>query len=423
MAGPLAGIRILEFSEIIAGPFAGMLLSDMGADIIKVEPPEGEPWRLIAQFIPTESRPFISLNRGKRDLAIDLTKPEAKEVVRRLVPDMDVVLVNYRPDVAEKLGIDYEALSALNPRLVYCDNTAFGRNGPQSHRPGYDIIVQGLSGVMALEGKTLNGLPLLNALPVADLSTGIMMTSAICAALFVRERTGRGQMIETTLLGSALSVQNSAFQLVESVDIEWRQIFLERIAKARADGTSYEDLKKSLIEARPVLAIGNIHYRVFKTKDSYVVVGALSQALRRKLCDLLGIEDKRIGDTDWDPRKPESREYATQLVKQAEAILAERTTDEWLTLFDERGVPAGPFKFTQELLDDPQVIANDLQVDVEHPLAGKVRMVGPAFQMSDTPLAVQGPSPTLGQNTDEILTSLGYEDSDIDSMRAAGVIR
>ncbi|MCH7953823.1 MAG: CoA transferase, partial [Chloroflexi bacterium] len=310
-----------------------------------------------------------------------------------------------------------------NPRLVYCDNTAFGRNGPQSHRPGYDIIVQGLSGVMALEGKTLNGLPLLNALPVADLSTGIMMTSAICAALFVRERTGRGQMIETTLLGSALSVQNSAFQLVESVDIEWRQIFLERIAKARADGTSYEDLKKSLIEARPVLAIGNIHYRVFKTKDSYVVVGALSQALRRKLCDLLGIEDKRIGDTDWDPRKPEAREYATQLVKQAEAILAERTTDEWLTLFDERGVPAGPFKFTQELLDDPQVIANDLQVDVEHPLAGKVRMVGPAFQMSDTPLAVQGPSPTLGQNTDEILTSLGYEDSDIDSMRAAGVIR
>ncbi|MCH8849878.1 MAG: CoA transferase, partial [Chloroflexi bacterium] len=275
MAGPLAGIRILEFSEIIAGPFAGMLLSDMGADIIKVEPPEGEPWRLIAQFIPTESRPFISLNRGKRDLAIDLTKPEAKEVVRRLVPDMDVVLVNYRPDVAEKLGIDYEVLSALNPRLVYCDNTAFGRNGPQSHRPGYDIIVQGLSGVMALEGKTLNGLPLLNALPVADLSTGIMMTSAICAALFVRERTGRGQMIETTLLGSALSVQNSAFQLVESVDIEWRQIFLERIAKARVDGTSYEDLKKSLIEARPVLAIGNIHYRVFKTKDSYVVVGAL----------------------------------------------------------------------------------------------------------------------------------------------------
>ncbi len=423
MPGPLAGIRVLEFTEIIAGPFAGMLLSDMGAEIIKVEPPEGEPWRLVAQFVPTESRGYISLNRGKRSLTLDLSRPEAREVVCRLVPDLDVVLVNYRPDVAEKLGIGYESLSAINPRLVYCDNTAFGRKGPQSHRPGYDIIVQGLSGVMATEGKMQEGVPLLNAIPVADYSTGIMMAWAVCAALFARERTGRGQRIETTLLGSALAVQTGSFQVVESVDSEWRQQFLDRLGQARSEGSDYEELRKFLVATRPVVAVGNIHYRAFKTKDSYVVVGALSAALRKKLCAALGVEDKRIDDPQWDPMPPQSREYAKALVKQAEAVFLERTTDEWLALFDEAGVPAGPFKFTQELMDDPQVTANDLQVDVEHPLVGTVRMVGPPLQMSETRLQVQGPSPALGQHTDEILSSLGYSGEQIASLREAGVIR
>lgn len=423
MAGPLAGIRVLEFSEIIAAPFGGMLLSDMGADIIKVEPPQGEPWRLIAQFVPTESRPFISLNRGKRSLTLDLTKPEAREVVSRLVPDMDVVLVNYRPDVAAKLGVDYETLSALNPRLIYCDNTAFGRKGPQAHRPGYDIIVQGVSGVMATEGKEQNGVPLLNAIPIADLSTGIMMAWGVSSALFVRERTGRGQKIETTLLGSALAMQNGSFQLVESVDREWRDRFLKRVEDAREGGQDYQELRKDLIAARPVQAVGNIHYRVFKTKDSYVVVGALSAALRRKLTAVLGVEDKRIGNPDWDPSKPESREYSKQLVKEVEPIFRERTTDEWLTLFDERGVPAGPFKFTQELLDDPQVAANDLRVTFEHPLAGTVHMVGPPIQMSETPLEVQGASPALSEHSDEILASLGYDAEQIAALREAGVTR
>ena len=423
MAGPLEGIRVLEFSEIIAAPFAGMLLSDMGADIIKVEPPEGEPWRLFAQFVPTESRTYISLNRGKRSLTLDLTRPEAREVICKLVPDMDVVLVNYRPDVAAKLGIDYETLVQINPRLIYCDNTAFGRKGPQAHRPGYDIIVQGVSGVMATEGKTLNGLPQMNAIPIADYSTGIMMAWAVSAALFARERTGKGQKIDTTLLGSALAVQNNGFQLVESVDTEWRQGFLEKLEEGRKEGMEFEELRRFLIAARPVQAVGNIHYRVYKTKDSYIVVGALSAALRKKLCDAIGVVDKRIDNPEWDPTKPESREYARNLVEQAEAIMLDRTTDEWLAIFDEKGVPAGPFKFTQELMDDPQVLANDLQVEVEHPLVGTVRMVGPPLQMSETPLRVQGSSPALGQHNDEILASLGYDDAQIAAMREGGVIR
>ena len=400
-----------------------MLLSDMGADIIKVEPPAGEPWRLFAQFVPTESRNFISLNRGKRDLTLDLARPEAQEVVRRLLPDMDVVLVNYRPDVARKLSIDYESLCALNPRLIYCDNTAFGRKGPQSHRPGYDIIVQGMTGIMATEGKAQNGIPLVATIPVADLSTGIMMAWAVCAALYHREKTGRGQLIETTLLGSALAMQSGHFQVVESVDLEFRQKFLSLLEEGRKRGQDYEELRKTLIESRPVLAIGNIHYRVFKTKDSFIVVGALSAQLRRKLCEVIGVEDKRIGNPDWDPTKPESREWAKQLVHQAEEIFAQKTTDEWLTLFDAANVPAGPVKFPQELVDDPQVEANGLQVDVEHSLVGTVRMVGPALQMRETPLEVQGPSPALGQHTDEVLASIGYSTDEIAAMRESGVIR
>jgi crotonobetainyl-CoA:carnitine CoA-transferase CaiB-like acyl-CoA transferase len=423
MPGPLHGIRILEFSEIIAAPFAGMLLSDMGADIIKVEPPEGEPWRLFAQFIPTESRTFMSLNRGKRGLTLDLSKPGATEVVRKLVADMDVVTVNYRPDVSTKLGIDYETLSAINPRLIYCDNTAFGRKGPQSHRPGYDIIVQGASGVMAIEGKMLEGVPTLTTIPIADYSTGMMMAWSICAALYHREKTGRGQKIETTLLGSALAVQSATFQVVESVDLEWRERFFAELERGKREGLDYEELKRILVAVRPLTALGNIQYRVFKTKDSYIVVGALSATLRRKLTAVIGVEDKRIGDPNWEPLTKESRDYARGLVAQAEAIFKEKTTDEWLALFDEAGVPAGPFKFTHELVDDEQVLANDLQVTVEHPLAGTVKMVGAPLQMSETPLKVQGPSPTLGQHSDDILASLGYDEQQIASMREGGVIR
>ena len=196
MAGALEGVRVVEFSQIIAAPFCGMLLSDMGADVIKVEPPEGEPWRVFAQFIPLESKTFISLNRGKRSLPLDLTKPEGQRIAQQLAARADVVIVNYRPDVPAKMGIDYETLAALNPRLIYCENTAFGRRGPDSYRPGYDIVIQAMTGLMAANNKTLNGVPQVPPLAAADFATGITMAWAICAALYARERTGRGQKIE-----------------------------------------------------------------------------------------------------------------------------------------------------------------------------------------------------------------------------------
>src|SRR5581483_8654451 len=211
MPGALDGVRVIEFSQIIAAPFCGQLLAEMGADVIKVEPPGGEPWRTFAQFIPFESKTYIGLNRGKRSLPLDIMQPEARAIVHRLVSDADVVIVNYRPDVPARAGIDYETLSAINPRLVYCENTAFGRKGPDANRPGYDIIIQAMSGLMAADTKVVNGIPQVPSLAAADFSTGLAMAWAICAALFARERTGRGQKVEAALLSTALAIQSSAF--------------------------------------------------------------------------------------------------------------------------------------------------------------------------------------------------------------------
>lgn len=421
MAGPLEGIRILEFSEIIAGPFCGMLLGDMGASIIKVEPPEGEPWRLFAQFVPGESHWYVSLNRNKRSLVLDLVRPETREVVERLVPSMDVVTVNYRPDVAEKLGIDYAALRALNPRLVYCDNTAFGRKGQDSHRGGYDIIVQGMTGLMALDGKSQDGLPQVPTLPAADFLAGTMMAWAICAALFHRERTGLGQKIETSLLAAALAAQTRWFLTVNATDLEWQQDLLDRLQHSGEEGVDFQEMRELWLRQRPVSTVGNIYYRVFRTKDSFVVVGCLADPLRRKLCDVLGLDDIRF-EPGWDPGSQEAQEFGQKLVAQAEDLFHQRTTGEWLSVFDKKGIPAGPFRFTEELLADPQVLANDLVTEVEHSLVGTIRTVGPPLKMSETGLRVQRASPALGEHSDDILAEFGYSNAEITDLRAKGIV-
>ena len=207
MSGPLEGIKILEFSQIIAAPFGGMLLSDMGAEVIKIEPLDGEPWRLHSQLVPGESKTYIGLNRGKKSLPINLQTEEGKEIVNKLVVFTDVVIINARPDVPEKLGTDYESLSKINPRLIYCDNTAFGRRGPRKDSPGYDIVVQAMSGLLAADRKLVDGVPqVMSATAVADYATGLSIAWAVCAALFARERSGAGQKIDTMLLASALAV-------------------------------------------------------------------------------------------------------------------------------------------------------------------------------------------------------------------------
>jgi len=421
--GPLAGINVLEFSEIIAAPFGGMLLSDMGADVVKVEPPLGEPWRGFQPLGLREGRGYISLNRGKKGITLDLNTPQARTIAHQLARRADVVIINYRPDVAQKLEIDYNTLSAKNPRLIYCDNTAFGRKGPYAHRPGYDLIAQALTGLMTVEGRREeSGVPLLNALPSADISTGLAIAWGICAALYARERTGRGQYVSTSLMASALAIQNTRLMSIEAVDSEARHTALEKINALRREGASYKQQLDVIAGVRP--AFGNIYYRCYQTSDGFIAVGALSTPLRVKLLNATGLTDWRVGKRpdEIDYTNPDVVAYCKNLVAEAEALFRSRPTEAWLPVLDQHGVPAGNVQFTEELLEDPQVIENGYIAEMDHPLMGPIRMSGPMIQMSDTPLAPQGPSPTLGQHTDDILRGLGYDDAAIAALRDQGAL-
>ena len=423
MPGPLDGIKILEFTQIIAGPFGGMLLADMGADVIKIEPLEGEPWRLALQFIPEESKTYMSLNRGKRSLPLDLSAPQGVEIVHKMIPDVDAVVINARPDVPAKLGIDYETLSAINPRIIYCDNTAFGRSGPHSYRPGYDLIIQAMTGLMAAEGKIQDGVPrLITSTAVADYSTGIAIAWGVCAALFHRERTGEGQRIDTSLLGSALAVQTGGFMEVDAFDRERREEFLLVLNAMREAGASYQEIDDQYQQMMNPFRRGNVYYRTYQAKDGALAVACLSDRLRKRVADVLGLDDPRFGP-DYDPFSEEAQTRGDELVAEAEALFREKTIEEWLQIWDSVGVPAGPVRFVQEMLNDEQVAANGLAVDLEHTLAGPVRMVGPMIQMSKTPLAARSASPALGEHTDAVLRESGYTESQIDALRANGVTR
>ncbi len=423
MAGALEGIRVLEFTQIIAGPFGGMMLADMGADVIKVEPIEGEPWRVALEFIPGESKTYMSLNRGKRSLPLDLTKPEAVAIVHRMMPDIDVVVINARPDVPGKLGIDYETLAAINPRVIYCDNTAFGRNGPDSYRPGYDLIIQAMSGLMAAEGKIRDGVPqLITSTAVADFATGIAIAWGVCAALFHRERTGRGQKVETTLLGTALGVQTGSFMEIDAFDAERRAEFLAVLNAMRESGASYEDMHEQYVQIVSPWRGGNIYYRTYQARDGALAVACLSDRLRKRVADVLGIDDPRF-KPGFDPFDEDTIAHSEELVKQAEALFRQKTVDEWLETFDTVGVPAGPVRYIQELMEDEQIRANGMSVELEHSLAGKVKMVGPIIGMSETPLEATSASPAIGEHTDEILVEMGYTPDEISDLKTDGVTR
>ena len=423
MSGPLEGIKVLEFTQIIAGPFGGMMLADMGADVIKVEPVEGEAWRVALEFIPGESKTYMSLNRGKRSLPLDLSRTEAVEIVHRMIPDIDIVVINARPDVPEKLGIDYETLSTINPRVIYCDNTAFGRNGPDSYRPGYDLIIQAMSGLMAAEGKIRDGVPqLITSTAVADFATGIAIAWGVCAALFHRERTGRGQKVETTLLGTALGVQTGSFMEVDAFDAERRAEFLAVLNAMRESGASYEEMHEQYVQIVSPWRGANIYYRTYQARDGALAVACLSDRLRKRVADVLGIDDPRFSP-GFDPFDEETIAYSEKLVQKAEELFRERTVQEWLDTFDSVGVPAGPVRYIQELLEDEQIKANGLRVELEHSLAGRVKMVGPIIGMSDTPLEATSASPALGEHTDEILLSMGYSPEEISELKTDGITR
>ena len=426
-SGPLVGVRILEFTQIIAGPFACQFLADLGAEVIKVEPTEGEPWRLSAQFIPLESKSYQALNRGKRSLAIDLADERAQAAIHALVPSVDAVVINYRPDVPARLRVDYETLSAIKPDLVYVDSTAFGRNGPWANKPGYDIVAQGVSGLTAGGARfDERGMPMLPSIgvPVADITTGYAIAMGTIAALFHHQATGEGQMVQTSLLANALQAQSGGFMSLPAADVNLRTPFLEALERGREEGKSYTEmsnLRRTMQQGRQA---GNIYYRNYLTSDGAIAIGNLSIALRQKMRDALDIEyDPRDHDPEWDPRAEESVKFGEELIERVERIIAGDTTEHWVSHFETAGVPVGEIVFVEELAEHPQVIENEYRVDLEHDLTGPQTMAAPPFKMSKTPPEAQGAAPPLGRDTDAVLGEAGLTAEAIEALRADGVVR
>lgn len=424
--GPLAGYTVLDITQMIAGPYGCMFLADMGAEVIKVEPIDGESTRHTAGIIPREGLGFILLNRGKQSVPVDLRTPEGREIVHRLVEKADVAVVGYRPDVCVEFGLDYETLAKRNPKLIYLQNTAFGPEGPMAMQGGYDIVVQGLSGLMALNQAVDNeGQPRPIVPAYADFLTGAVIAWAVTAAVMVRERTGEGQKVETSLLSTALAGSVNRTRYFEAVDAEPTAALLEKLREARADGRSW----KEQLELRADRVVpGNIYYRAYASADSYFIVGCLNNPTRVKFLEITGLNDFRMKDGQLDltidpgEDKEARRKLIDALVAEAEAIMRSKTTAEWLAIFANAKVPAGPLRFPEEVFEDEQVLANGYLLDMEHPLMGRYRTAAPPVRMEKSPVEVQASAPLFGEHTVAVLQRLGYEETEIEALIERGVV-
>ncbi len=377
-AGALAGMTILDLTQVMAGPFCTMVLADLGADVVKIENPDaGDQTRRSwgRSGVGEDSRAFLALNRNKRSVALDLKSPAGLASFHRLVCTADVVVENFRPGVAARLAVDYETLSALNPALVYASISGFGQTGPYADRPGYDLIAQAMAGVMSITGEPA-GRPVKSGLPVADLGSGLFCAIGILAAWSHRQRTGLGQQVETSLFESALAL-------------------------AVWESTEYWDT------GRVPAKLGSANrmsapYQALATRDGYVTVGANNDRLWRRLCAAL--------DAEHLVRDPRFETNVGRMANRAElaAELEERTvqkdTADWVELLLGAGVPAGPIQDYRQVLDeDPHVKARGMVAYVDHPVEGTVPVLASPIRLSRTPPSIRRPPPLLGEHTDQVL--------------------
>jgi len=422
MTGPLAGITVVDFTEYIAGPYCTMMLADMGAEVIKIERPEGDAWRHTAPVAPYESRGFLGVNRGKRSVALDLDRPEGREVARRIAAAGDVVAVNYRPGVAKRLGLDYESLSRANPALVYCENTAFGHRGPYEGRPGYDILSQAATGMILYENKLERGVPqFIATIAVADITTGMFMAFAIVNALYARATTGKGQRIDTSLFASGVAAQYRPLMSIETLDAPVREGFLEALAEAREEGVTFEQAAKLRAEYIPGRGRNN-YYRIYETKDGLIAVACLNNRQRRAFRDAVGIDDPTVDGLRYDWFSEPVRQAHKETVGRFEEALRERSTAEWIATLDAADVPCGPVNFPEEMYENAHVRANGLMLELEHPVLGALRMPACPIVMSETPPGTDRPPPALGADGPDVLRESGYGDDEIDRLLEAGVL-
>ena len=437
MPGPLDGIRVLELAQIIAGPYCGVALADLGADIVKLEPPEGEGARRIAQFAPGESKPFHALSRGKRGIVVDLQTERGREVVHRLIPSFDVFLTNVRPGVPERIGVDYETLRRFRPDLIYLHNTAFGKPDEVApgaldpaaaeritRRAGSDIIVQAYSGLMAGDEKVdEHGAPQhITATAPADYVAAIAGAMGVCAALYHRQRTGQGQYLSTSLLAAAFTLQATWISDMPVSDAILLQPLLDRIAELRAQGASYAEIIQARRDQPRQTKAFRLYYGGYPVQDGAIILGALTPANRDQIRRALGIIDDPTDGDDFNALAPESEAVVATLREQISATLLTGTMDEWMERLDAEGAPASRVSLPEEINRDPEIEALGLLQAIEHPLTGPERHVGPLVRMSATPTGSERSAPPLDADTDAILREHGFTAPEIASLRAAGAI-
>lgn len=390
--GPLKGMWVLDLSHVMAGPVCGLMLADMGAEVIKIEKLDGgdDTRRMLPPDINGEPAAFMMMNRNKRGLALDLKHPQGKEVLKRLVAKADVLIENYRRDTMERLGLGYETLKAINPGLIYCEISGFGRTGPFADQGGFDLVAQGMSGLMSITGEGPGRAPVKVGAPVTDITAGILAAMGVCAAYAHKLKTGEGQRVDTSLFEAGIT------------HTYWQS------AIAFATGVSPGPLGS----AHPLSA----PYQAFETKDGWINLGASNQRLWLRFVELL--DDPELVA---DPRFQDNAGRMRNLPALVEALtphFKKRTTAEWLALLEKAGVPAGPVLSIREMHAHPQTIAREMVPELEHPVAGKMQTIGLPVKFSKTPGKVASPAPLFGQHTREILAEIGYSEAEIEQLIA-----
>ncbi len=421
MPGALHDVKVLEIAQVMAIPLCGVLLSDMGADVVKLEPPWGDAVRYtMLPVLPGESKSFATLNRGKRSVCLDITDERTRPALEALVRSADVLLVSLKAEDLATYRVGYEDLRPLNPQMIYLEHVALGHKGPMGGQGGYDLVVGGLSGLTALIGKERGGAPLYTQPAVLDLGTGMLSAAAVSAALYARRESGEGQRIETSLLATGMFAQVNVAHSFPAIDPEMQEQFIEGLAELRAAGGSYDDMQKLRQRTVRRNTRGNIYYRYYKTKDSFISIGCLSPVLQKKFREAIGVDDPR-SDPDFDLAGEETYARMGRFTGEAEAIMQTRTTDEWLDDLLARKIPCSPVLFPEEAIRHPQITDNGYLVELEHEILGPYTTYAPPIRMDGTPTAAQGPAPALGRHTDEVLREVGIDGDAIAALIDAGI--
>lgn len=392
---PLEGVKVLDLTRVLAGPFCTMVLADLGAEVIKVEiPGEGDESRGYTPFIGDVSGYFMSINRDKKDITLNLKSEEGKEIFKELVKWADIVTENYKPGAMKKLGLDYEVLKEINPKLIYAATSGFGQTGPYSSRPAYDAVVQGMGGIVSITGpKGSKGVRVGSS--VADITAALYTVIGILAALHVRETTGEGQFIDVSMLDCQVSILENAIA---------RYLYTGQVPKPQ----------------------GNKHpsicpFESFECSDGNDVMIAIgNDNLWAKFCRLVGREEL-ISDPRFVTNRARLENY-DDIKPIMDEIIKQKSLDEWLDILEKNAIPCGPINTIDRVVKDPQVLYREMLVELEHPTTGKITVPGVPIKFSKTPAKVRFAAPTLGQHNEEILGSLGYTKEQIEELKSKGVI-